>query len=598
MRDVIPVRKLCSVVWMFWLGLFGAQAAEIKLLVPAGYLPGIPVLARVEVRTANGQRNWDLWDAAAVLASDNAAVVLSTNRVKLYNGLGSTLVTITGTADFNLTASMGSLQTTRALRNLSSAPVTTVSGTLPGSATTWTGVMRVTADVTIPNGHTLTISSNTLVLVDGVGSGSTAPDFFVGGSVMSLGTEDHPVTITCSAANQNWGQIRHTNAQPSLYRFTTITRGGRATAEGHTGSGPLIRPSNSQITFEGCSLTDVSVGNPTNTIGKILFGGGGANAALVFDNCLLARARMGPEIQGTAVLLTNSYITEMFGLDDADGIYLLTQGAGQQIKLVDSVFAFGQDDGIDTLGSTITVEHCIVRDWNNPNEDAKGVTVFSGETKIWNCLIVDCAIGVSSKSSGTGTATTRIDRSTIRSRDRAVAAENKAGGAPDATIFYFVTNCILSATAEPTNTVYTDYEPEEIQIRYSNIAMTWPGVGNINLEPAFVDPSTNFHLRAESPCIDAGDPVTPSDPDATRADMGYFPYVQPPPQLSSPRKVGPGTFAFTLQDRTNHVYAVSATSDFLGWIPLGTVTNTTENILVQDLAAPPSFRFYRAQRQR
>src|SRR5687768_2857529 len=235
----------------------------------------------------------------------------------------------------------------------------------------------------------------------------------------------------------------------------------------------------------------------------------------------------------------------MLGTDDADGIYLQTQGAGQQIKLVDSIFAFGQDDGIDTLGSTVTIEHCIVRDWDNPNEDAKGITVFSGETRIWNCLVVDCAIGISSKSSGTGTATTRVDRSTVRARDRALAAENKGGGAPNATIYYFVTNCILIATAEATNSVYTDYEPEEIQIRYSDIAMPWPGLGNINLNPAFVDVSTNFHLRAESPCIDAGDPLSVLDPDATPADIGFFPYFQPLPDLSLPVKVGETSFRFT-----------------------------------------------------
>ncbi len=34
----------------------------------------------------------------------------------------------------------------------------------------------------------------------------------------------------------------------------------------------------------------------------------------------------------------------------------------------------------------------------------------------------------------------------------------------------------------------------------------------------------DFHLLANSPCIDAGDPSSPLDPDGSRADIGPFPY--------------------------------------------------------------------------
>jgi hypothetical protein len=46
---------------------------------------------------------------------------------------------------------------------------------------------------------------------------------------------------------------------------------------------------------------------------------------------------------------------------------------------------------------------------------------------------------------------------------------------------------------------------------------------NINLNPLFVDTSaSDFHIRAGSPCIDAGDPLLPFDPDNTIADIGVF----------------------------------------------------------------------------
>ena len=50
---------------------------------------------------------------------------------------------------------------------------------------------------------------------------------------------------------------------------------------------------------------------------------------------------------------------------------------------------------------------------------------------------------------------------------------------------------------------------------------------NIQLNPLFVDPLYgNFHLNENSPCIDAGDPNSPLDPDGTISDMGAFYYDQ------------------------------------------------------------------------
>ncbi|MFH1011184.1 MAG: T9SS type A sorting domain-containing protein, partial [bacterium] len=46
---------------------------------------------------------------------------------------------------------------------------------------------------------------------------------------------------------------------------------------------------------------------------------------------------------------------------------------------------------------------------------------------------------------------------------------------------------------------------------------------NIFLDPMFLDTAVgDFHLRAGSPCINAGDPSLPLDPDGTIADIGAF----------------------------------------------------------------------------
>jgi hypothetical protein len=54
----------------------------------------------------------------------------------------------------------------------------------------------------------------------------------------------------------------------------------------------------------------------------------------------------------------------------------------------------------------------------------------------------------------------------------------------------------------------------------------WPGPGNIDLDPLFMDPEgvePDFHLHFMSPAVNTGDPELPSDPDGTQADMGAHP---------------------------------------------------------------------------
>lgn len=56
-----------------------------------------------------------------------------------------------------------------------------------------------------------------------------------------------------------------------------------------------------------------------------------------------------------------------------------------------------------------------------------------------------------------------------------------------------------------------------------------PGEGDISEDPLFVGGVPfDYRLTAESPCIDAGDPSSPPDPDGTRADMGARYYHQTP----------------------------------------------------------------------
>jgi len=105
-----------------------------------------------------------------------------------------------------------------------------------------------------------------------------------------------------------------------------------------------------------------------------------------------------------------------------------------------------------------------------------------------------------------------------------------------------ITNCILwddvcSYNLEifATSSVYPPV------VTYSDIenatGQSWFGTGCIDTGPLFADATNHDYTLTEfSPCIDAGDPTSPLDPDGSQADMGafYFENVQLPGMAADP----------------------------------------------------------------
>jgi len=70
---------------------------------------------------------------------------------------------------------------------------------------------------------------------------------------------------------------------------------------------------------------------------------------------------------------------------------------------------------------------------------------------------------------------------------------------------------------------------------------------NIFEDPLFYSTTGDsaFFLTVSSPCIDAGDPASPRDPDSTIADMGAF-WPPMPPVWVEPSSPSPQTTAYSL----------------------------------------------------
>ena len=93
----------------------------------------------------------------------------------------------------------------------------------------------------------------------------------------------------------------------------------------------------------------------------------------------------------------------------------------------------------------------------------------------------------------------------------------------DPPTFLRLENSILwadSATVEGNEIIQ---ESNNFIIRFCDVQGGMGGGNNIDADPLFVDPENgDFHLQAGSPCIDAGDPSSPYDPDGTIVDMGAY----------------------------------------------------------------------------
>ncbi len=199
---------------------------------------------------------------------------------------------------------------------------------------------------------------------------------------------------------------------------------------------------------------------------------------------------------------------------NTDGIDI--KGVTNGIVRHNEVYGFlgSNCDGIDLgiYAQNNLLEYNIIHDCSD-----KGISIGSqSNALIRRNVIYDCDLGVAVKDS---LAVAYIDQNTFYGNRQAVACYEKSvlrGGG-----IAFVKNTILSASTE--SSIFFDTK-SQIQVSFSlSDRESLAGTGNLHADPALVHPSTgNFELSPGSPCIDAGDPFSPNDPDGSSADMGAY----------------------------------------------------------------------------
>ena len=131
-------------------------------------------------------------------------------------------------------------------------------------------------------------------------------------------------------------------------------------------------------------------------------------------------------------------------------------------------------------------------------------------------------------------------------------------------------------------------EETDISITYSDVQGGWPGIGNIDADPMFVEFGIDdYHLLPDSPCLDAGDPDYVALPDETdldgnprvvngRIDMGAYEHT-----AAVPVEVGISPGVINLKSKGKYITILLTFPEGVNVADVDTAT-----ILLQDQIQP------------
>jgi parallel beta-helix repeat protein/predicted outer membrane repeat protein len=338
-----------------------------------------------------------------------------------------------------------------------------------------------------PSGSVVTFSADNNFTLEGftITKGSTSGN---GGGVL-IGSSSSPTITNCIITNNRASS------------GGGITVGSFASP---TITNCIITNNEASVRGGGITLADSSapfIDNCTISNNLAPQGGGisvGSFASPTIDNCIITNneAFFGGGIScggSSAPFITNS----IFQNNSATGDTVKDNGGGLHAPII---------------------INCIFKD-NTSNQNGGGMAFDSAEPLIVNCTFDNNTAALSGGAISLHEAAPIItncsfsNNSALTNPGGAIACNNPS---PETTV---------------TNSIFWGDHPAEIacdantiSVTYSNIqggggwpanpdmagADRWPGTGNINADPRFLDQANgDFHLTNDSPCIDAGDNSDP-----------------------------------------------------------------------------------------
>jgi predicted outer membrane repeat protein len=300
-------------------------------------------------------------------------------------------------------------------------------------------------------------------------------------------------------------------ASPAIRNCAFIGNTAQAGEGKLTGIGGGIQSSNSTPVISGCRFEENrAIGGKLASCGS----GGGLHIA-AGRVTVLDCAFIGNEVVGR-----HARITGMGGaiLVTSFGSHTITrctftgnQASGGSISFT------GMGGGLQVSGSAITtVTGCTFSN----NRAAGGATGISGVGGAIVCsepksklTLINCVVaGNTATGNGGGLWNGGVSGGTSPSIVNCTFSENHADGAGGG--IYSAAGPTQPCSPKLANCIVWGNSPDQIAdvsgavstVSYSNVQGGWPGRGNLDVDPLFVDPLTaDLRLMAGSPCIDAGD---------------------------------------------------------------------------------------------
>jgi len=342
--------------------------------------------------------------------------------------------------------------------------------------------------VVFENGETTESVLEGFDVTGGTGSWESSENAYAGGGIYfdaSSGTVRNCTIVQNSANDGGGGVLVYSDSSAIL--SNCVIRGNSTTKE--SGGGVLCWE-NSSATLTNCTVSENSAGYS----GGGLFCGKGSSMT----------------VTGCIIRDNSSIMTTMAG------------GGGAQCY----------------LDSSLTMTDCLIAD-NYSGCVGGGVFCSSdASVTVTNCVIVGNTARWGGGLGGWApTSTTTVSNCTIWGN----SANTDGGGVGcyDGASAMVTNSIVWGNTSPKGNEIYLEQAPTECGVTYSNVAggqagvtveggsrLNW-GEDNIDVDPLFADPDTgNYHLKSQagrwdndsqtwvqddvtSPCIDAGDPMSP-----------------------------------------------------------------------------------------
>jgi parallel beta-helix repeat protein len=386
---------------------------------------------------------------------------------------------------------------------MSPAGATEVSGDQTGTWTPANSPYELVGDVRVPPGETLTIEPGVEVVAQG------HYELMVdAGTLLAIGTEAQPILMTADNHSTGWRGLRLMQADDGSVVSYCIVEYAKG-----TGGFPEVRGGG--VYCKECS--------PTITHNELRFN--------YSHNANYNGAGGGIATESSDALITHNYIHDNTA-DSGGGVCCMEYGTPTVAwNTISGNTAYYAGGGI-YMGarSSPLVENNVIADNSSGGWGGGGINswtsyIYYGTfATIRNNFIVMNQATSGGEAQGGGGVYCRYDRAVLTNNTIAdnyaptgggIYALNYPAQAP------IVSNCILWNNAAGTGPQFYLYAGtgSAISVSYSDVEGGWPGTENMNEDPIFVGPSiADYHLSADSPCIDEGDPAFVPQPDERDAD--------------------------------------------------------------------------------